>query len=401
MMVGLPMEWIAVCFVGGLVVGNCCQGMFYLPVAVGVLLVSSCLPYRRGGLFLGLSMLVWGLLGAARVNIQMDLPGAELVEWLRMSGERGNALLTERLRASGLKEEGLGMVTGLALGNREFLSYPLRHAFSEAGVFHLLALSGMHLGILYGLAYMAVVRWCRFSRWRWLVLPFVLLLIWGYAWIARFPDSLVRAALMLSLTSVVTMTEGAYLLGAPGNRQKMLAHSLSFSAWVMLLAEPGCLWDIGFQLSYAAMMALILLPYRPFVVTGDRWWGAMRWVTRMLLISLVAQMGVMPLTTYYFHTLSPGGILLNLLLVPLTSLTIYASLPLLICPIPWLAEALCWLTKAEYALVKGWTELPGMVLHDIYPPLWAVVMIYVFLGVMILRFDEDRQGDWKSSVGAA
>ena len=163
------------------------------------------------------------------------------------------------------------MASALTLGDRSRVSQETRAAYNEAGAAHLLALSGLHLGIIIGFfSWLLGRRLLRFSRWRFLTVPLLILFVWAYAFVAGLPASLVRAALMATF---ILLT---FLL----RREVQLLNSLFLAAFIMLLLRPTYLFDVGAQLSFLAVLGIGML-YSPLVdLMKDHCYAAYIWLHR-------------------------------------------------------------------------------------------------------------------------
>lgn len=307
---------------------------------------------------------------------EMHLP---LFEHIRETGIRWNGNLTAQLQEAGLEDQALAMTSSLLLGHRSMLSPDIRHDFSLAGTSHLLALSGMHLGILYGLLYFLLIKRIRYTTERAFALPLTLILIWGYALLTGFPSSLVRASIMLTISTIMMFSPHFHAFFSEAVPWEAALHTLAVSALLMLLLDPACMWEIGCQLSYSAMLSIVL--FHPRWRIGRKWKGAKccQWALGILGISLVAQIGTMPLVAYYFHTIAPLSIFLNLVLIPLTMLLIYLTLPLLVLPLHGLAKVLAALIGTECRLIGEWVTIPGTSIQHLYPTAWETALIYIAL----------------------
>jgi competence protein ComEC len=205
---------------------------------------------------------------------------------------------------------------------------------------------GMHLGILYGL-FRPVMQNVAFTRWKWPAICAIMLLLWSYAVMTGCPKSLIRAALMTSL---------ALLIQVCGERRKHL-DILNVSAAVVLLTDPASLWDIGFQLSCAAMLGIIVLGI-PFTEN----WRHLPLLPRMILsslaISISAQLATLPLTLLYFQSIATYSALTSLVAIPLTTLIIYFSLGIY-AGIPWCIPVVEWLIWCQNKLMELVSTMPG------------------------------------------
>ena len=281
-----------------------------------------------------------------------------------------NHKLTERLQDAGLEDKALSVSSALLLGQKSTLDKETKKGYARAGVSHLLALSGMHLGIIYGLLYMLFIRRIRFSEWRWFWLPPILLTIWGYVFIAGMPVSLVRAAIMFSIATIATLAQA----------DTPPLHILALSALIILLFSPATLYQIGFQLSFIAVFFIMVL-YQPL----REKFGLRNKIADLMLLSVVAQLGTAPLSIYYFHTLPLLGAIVSIILIPLTTVIIYLGLLLLLFPI----GSIAWLTSAAISLqewiVRTVGSIPYATIENLYPTWWQVLLVYMLLLCVIAK----------------
>lgn len=377
MMVRLPLVWASILFIAGILAGHFWPSVLWLPLA-GLTMFFIMLCRNRRHAPDALTAVFWCLLGAARMcaGTAPHQAGAESPAWLtgiQAHMQQRAEHLVVRLQEAGLEGEPLALSAALLLGQRQLLDRSMRQAYSQVGASHLLALSGMHLGILYSLLYMLLLRWSRFGPWRWHFLPPALLLIWGYALLTGLPLSLVRASVMLSVFTVGTLAE----------RRQPPIHLLALSALVILVCSPHALFDIGFQLSFLAVLFIILI-YTPWQQYLHDLPG--HWLWEVLGVSLAAWLGTAPLATYYFHTLPLTGFLLNPVLIPLTTAIIYLGLSTLLLPMVYpLTWLLTQVIMVQTWIIRQWGTLDCLVLHNLYPPPLAVILIYALLITVSLR----------------
>ncbi len=185
------------------------------------------------------------------------------------------------------------LVHALFLGESRALAPELKRPLQSLGLAHVLAISGFHIGLLWGVATF-LGRWSSYAQRRritWLVG----LGVWGFVALIGFPTSAVRAATMATIAGMMR--------GRSGRPRPMAA--LGTAVWAMLYIHPGWVWEVGFQLSVAAVAALLWVP----ATRGGRWRKAIQ-------LTCVAQWAVLPLSLWYFHQF-PGAFLpANLLITP-------------------------------------------------------------------------------------
>ena len=176
MTLGQPLWWSVGLLSAGIAAGYALPSLWYLPATLLLLAVATGLSALKRGNGWAL-LLFWMAFGAARASMENLLPQTPLPAWeaVQARAKFKSDFLVHRLQESGLQSESLSLGSALLLGRREGISRETRQAYSESGAAHLLALSGLHLGILYGLLHLLVIRRIRFSEWRWFALPPLLL----------------------------------------------------------------------------------------------------------------------------------------------------------------------------------------------------------------------------------
>ena len=274
------------------------------------------------------------------------------------------------LRESGLENGELAVVSAVTLGDRSGLTTETRDLYAAAGASHLLALSGLHLGIIVGVFITLLTTRLVVSRWRWPLAVVVVLFIWGYAFLVGLPPSLVRASLMTSMLALLSCVQ----------RRHQGLNVLLVTVFVMLLVRPVYLFDVGAQLSCLAVAGIILF-YQPFVKWCYRHWRFvlfrldryyLLWPLKLLAVSVCAQLLTWPLVLYYFHQYPLYGALFSILLVPLTTVLVYGALAVMLVGLfwsagaTWLAAGVGWLVNLEVSVMQAETSLPGAVIPDFW-----------------------------------
>ena len=423
-MIRRPIVWITIPFTIGVIWGTSCprwsSGFLFATLLVLLAFTAYSLchrrhTYRQSHVPEFLILLFWLLFGATRSTLLLpsDPKTSVTTETLHTGMQHQRQALIGRLHRAGLSKESLAFASALTLGQRTLLTPATRRQFSEAGASHLLALSGLHMGILYGLIYLVIIRWLRHTSSRWFALPPTLLLIWGYTLLAGAPHSLLRASFMLTILTLYALTDRS---GSAST-----TNALALTALVMIGLDPHSLFDVGFQLSFIAVFFILQLSsplqqlFRTLAIliidqsqrilhtlSPGRFWhdplfihqgrftpSSIRGVLQLLTVSLAAQIGTMPLTTYYFHLLPLLSFLLGIALIPLTTVIIYLTLLLMLLPIAPLAHVLNALIGTEYWLVARWIEIPGIVIHDLHPTLAAVFAAYTLLLLFCWRVNRE------------
>jgi len=233
------------------------------------------------------------------------------------------------LAASGLSSTTVGLAQGVLLGNKQALDAEQKQAMRAAGMSHLLAVSGLHIGIIWVLISILLrpLVLLHGGFWhRWLILLF----LWGYIAVIGFPVSAIRAGIMITLVQISFSLQ----------RNVWGFHNLINAALLILLGSPSQIYEPGFQLSFLATAGIL---------TAAPWLRQSRSVLgRLLIITLSAQFFTLPLVAYYFHTVPVFGWVQGVLVVPVMGVFIYLLLLLLLftglglpaTPLVWSAEQL-------------------------------------------------------------
>lgn len=310
---------------------------------------------------------------AARYNL---LPAKEHKEPLQVR-------LYRRLEKAGLQGDELATTGALTLGYKDDIDPEVRRHFQASGAAHVLAVSGLHTGILYGLVLWFLTLGGRFKplyenrAGRWAISGVVIAVMWGYAWLTGMTPSVVRAVTMVTIFEVGRM---AY-------RQAFSLNTIAAAAILILAFRPTDLWSVSFQLSFAATAAIVIMAkecekYIHSRTFDHTWYGRIfSWITGTVIISIAAQVGTLPLTMYYFGQISCYFLLTNLIVLPLATVLVPFGLVTMVAGGSWLGMMM---GKITYGLAwamnhsTGWIErLPGCTIA-VHIGLGMVVVYYVF-----------------------
>lgn len=279
--------------------------------------------------------------------------------------------LLQRLRTEHDDGDAEAVVAAMTLGDKSALTRQLRDTYSTAGASHVLALSGLHIGIIYMLLTLLTLGRRRF----WLTQLVVLTAVWGFALLTGLSASVVRSAVMVTLYSAFAL----------GGRSQAPLGVLSFTAIVMLLCDSSSLFDVGFQLSFLSMLGILLfMPvFRDWVPA--RWLMShrlLRWLLGLMAVSVAAQLGTMPLVAYYFGHFPTYFLLTNLVVVPLATLIVYSTVAALL--LPALSVVVMWLAGVLNGILTQIASWPLASIEGLHPSLLQVAMMYAVVGVVWL-----------------
>ncbi|MDR3367354.1 MAG: ComEC family competence protein, partial [Prevotellaceae bacterium] len=283
----------------------------------------------------------------------------------------------------GVTGEQLAVLQALTLGDKSLLDADLRQSYAAAGAMHILAVSGMHVGIISMILTFILKFMDRRKHGRVMRGAIVLMCIWLYALVAGLSPSVLRASIMFAVLTI----------GGMFSRTTNSYNTLVFSAFLICVFDPLCLFDAGFQLSYAAVVAILF--FQPYIYRSlhfKRWLPDAIW--SLTAVSLAANIGTFPISIYIFHQF-PAYFLLTNLLVSLPTTAIMGGF-LLTLPFAFIPEApfFGWLltTLTGYCiallnfLIRFVESLPHALLEAFWlTPLqaWLIVFAILFLSLYV------------------
>lgn len=284
--------------------------------------------------------------------------------------------LLARCAERGMPDGTLALVAAMTLGDRNMLSPELRETYSVSGASHVLALSGLHIGIIYFILSLILVRGSRPT----VMQAVVLAAVWGYVVMAGMPLSAVRSAIMFTAFSFTA------LLG----RQRVSLNTLALSALLILAFSPQSLWDVGLQMSLLAVAGIIVFQGRLYRLLPLDFLMSHRlvgWCWSLATVSVSAQIAVAPVVAYYFGRFSCYFLISNFLAVPLATALIYTSLAVYATPLwpwlqGWLSVAVGWEASALNGSLEWVASLPGASVDGIDMNKAQLVAVYAFIALV-------------------
>ena len=232
------------------------------------------------------------------------LPLAQQTIYGRAAALRRHIIAT--LRQADFGEAELSIIQALLLGQRNDISEATYNDYKNAGAVHILAVSGLHIGIILLLLQLLFKPIALLPKGKTIKLIVIVTLLWGFALLAGFSASIVRAVTMFSFVAY------AMYLNRPSNTFNILALSMLF---ILLVINPKLLFHVGFQMSYAAVFAIVWI----YPLLQKFWYpknSVVRKAWQLLSVSVAAQVGVLPISLFYFHQFPGLFFISNLLIVP-------------------------------------------------------------------------------------
>lgn len=286
--------------------------------------------------------------------------------------------MMEKYREWGLQGDVLAVVSAVTLGVKRDLDQGLKQMYSISGASHVLAVSGLHVGIMCAFLYFILPAFL--FPWRWVRDIVVMAVMWSYAIMIGLPLSITRSLIMFTM---LTLCKVMY-------RDTSAVNTLSLAALILLVCNPSALFDLGFQLSFLAVLFILLLEpglaslVKPRTVAGT-------YLRDLMAVSIAAQIGTVPVIMYNFSNFSTYFLITNLIVVPVMFITV--SLSMMLWVIGWIEPLRLFAVRILGLLVKTQSfclgrivELPNSRLDiSIDNPLtvWVIyaVILLVFLWI--------------------
>ncbi len=328
--------------------------------------------YKRYSLFQGITHQVYlkteefGVLNGKKEN------------WFRkfIYSSREKVLTILRTNIKGDKE--LGLAEALLIGYKDDLDQSLVQSYTNTGVVHIIAISGLHLGLIYWLLALMLNPLKKRRKTKWLSPVLIITGLWLFSLLAGAQPSILRSALMFT----------CIVLGESLSKKTSIYNTMAVSAFILLCINPYWLWDVGFQLSYAAVLSIIIFMrpiYNWFYIKNkllDFFW-------KLNAVTLAAQILTVPLSIYHFHQFPNLFILTNFLAVPLSSaillgeilLCVISFIPAIAILVGRLISWLIWLMNTYIERIETirfslWDGLQISILQAILLVLFAVGASY-------------------------
>jgi competence protein ComEC len=317
----------------------------------------------------------YALLGKEKENILSSL----LSSWRKK--------LLEILRRYVPGNTEAGLLEALMIGYTGDLDRSLVQSYSDTGVVHIIAISGLHLALIYQILEALLKRIKGRKAGKWLRLVIVLGSLWIFSLLTGASPSVVRSAVMFSII----------LLARNLSRESVAINSLASSAFLLLCYEPLWLWDTGFQLSYMAVLSLLVFqkPIQGLLKIQNRMLSGL-W--KAASVSIAAQILTTPVCVYYFHRFPNYFLISNLLAVPMSGGILIGGILLCVFSFhPAMATCIGWLLGRGISLLNGYIEyiarLPGAITGRLAENGWQVAILY-FQIYFIYRFLRSGNKKW-------
>lgn len=327
------------------------------------------------------------------VNCQVYLKSDD---WFNLEYNKSNVIyefsykirdyLLETMLRLGVQGDEYAVASAILLGYDDTLPLDLRQKYVAAGAMHILCVSGLHVGVVFMVfSYILVFLNDRKRIQSVIKQLLLLLLVWFYALLAGFAPSILRSTIMISFV----------IIGDIINRKGVLLNSLAASAFILLCFNPSNLFDVGFQLSYVAVIGIVVLQkpisrmfYSKYKIVNKMW--------EMTSVTIAAQIATIPFSIYYFHQFPIYFWLSNLFMTPISSAVIIGGMiMLLVSFVPYINIIVAWfVSKMIFVMnyVVSWIEsLPFSIIKGIYIDSVQFVILLITLLLILLMVELKRR----------
>lgn len=267
------------------------------------------------------------------------------------------------------------VMRALVIGIKDHLDNDLKKSYSSAGAMHVLAVSGLHVGIIYLLIQLLLGKLKNFGRKGRILFGLTSIsLIWLYAIMTGLSPSVLRAATMFSMIA----------LGQSNAREGNIYNTLGLAAFLLLCFNPYLIYSVGFQLSFIAVIGIVYLHPKLYRLLSFRWhlldriWG-------ITCVSIAAQLATFPLSAYYFHQFPTYFLVSNLVVIPAAFLLLIGGILLLLTDLlfpsiakllGFIIEKFLWLVNESIFYIES---LPNSLVEWIFIDKYGLVLIYLIL----------------------
>ncbi|MEO6683845.1 MAG: ComEC/Rec2 family competence protein [Ginsengibacter sp.] len=285
-----------------------------------------------------------------------------------------------------------GLAKALLIGYRVDLEKDLVQAYSNAGVVHLIAISGLHMALIYGLLYWMAMKIPLLKRSTTTRTIIILLCLWFFAFLTGAPPSVMRAAVMFSFIAA----------GSLFQKNSSIFNSLALSAFVLLCFNPYLLWNVGFQLSYLAVLGIVILqkPINNWFYFKNK---ILNYTWEIASVSISAQILTIPICFYYFHQLPIYFIIANIIAIPLATVALWGLIALVgVSPIPVIADFIgnivsgfLWLMNKSVLFIN---TFPFALWENVSLSVWSTLTLYTVFCCLCFWLIKKNQAALKTGL---
>lgn len=281
----------------------------------------------------------------------------------------------------------MSIIMALVLGDKQFISKDVQGNYAASGTVHILAVSGLHVGVIFMFLSLVLKPLLHLKHGKIIVALSILVLLWLFALIAGLSGSVVRAVTMFSFITFGTLS---------GYPKSPILYALFTSFFFLLLLEPLFIFDVGFQLSYLAVLGIVLIqPLLDKMIPEIKWKFAKN-IWQLITVSTAATLATLPLSLYYFHQFPGLFLLSNIVIVPTMTLILGMGLLVVILAVLDILPEI--LVNSYDQLLKLMNQFMAWIAHqetfifrEIPFTLWDTLATYLVLLIGLVWISNEKR----------
>ena len=310
--------------------------------------------------------------------------------WKLLTKDKGNTVvlyagklrkyLLSIYKKYGIKDNEFSVLSALTLGYKDKLDEQTKRAYSSSGAMHILAVSGLHVGIIYVILNYLLSFFKKKSILIIIKTIIILIVLWSYAFLTGLSPSVMRSTIMFSFVAI----------GGTLKRPTNIYNTIAASAFLLLIINPFYIFDVGFQLSYLAVTGIVFFYERIYSIFElNNWFVDKIW--SLTAVSIAAQLSTFPVALFYFHKFPNYFLITNMIVIPFATILIYLAILLFIFsffnPIALIiAKVLAGSVKVLNYSVNFIEQLPYSTTENIYINDYQTIILYILIILTTLFF---------------
>lgn len=311
-------------------------------------------------------------------------------DWRLMTKDKGDKVvlysaklrnyLLSIYRKYGIKGKNFAVLSALTLGYKDKLDQQTKRSYSSSGAMHILAVSGLHVGIIY-LIINYLLCFLNKKTITIIIKTFLIIIIlWCYAFLTGLSPSVLRSTIMFSFIAT----------GGTLKRPVNTYNTIAASAFLLLCINPFYIFDVGFQLSYLAVTGIVFFYKKIYSIFEFKSWFVDK-VWSLTAVSISAQFSTFPIALFYFHKFPNYFLLTNMIVIPFATVLIYLAILLFVFS-PFnsialvIAKVLSFFVKTLNYSVSFIEKLPYSTINNIYIDDYQTILLYLIIILTTLFF---------------
>ncbi len=292
--------------------------------------------------------------------------------------------INSQLKHYHFKPDELSLINALLLGQRQDISGDILNSYSKAGAMHILAVSGLHVGIVLLLLNSLFKPLEYFKHGKFIKIAFIVVILWGFAIVAGLSASVTRAVTMFSIVAI----------GMNLKRPSNIFNTLAISMFFLLLFKPMFIFEVGFQMSYLAVIAIVTIQ-PPMVKLWQPKLKPVKTLWEIFTITMAAQLGVMPISLFYFHQFPGLFFVSNLVIIPVLGIILGMGIVVIFLALMhilpfWLADLYGGMISIMNSFVRWVSLQEKFIFTDIPFSALQVLTSYLLIITLFLLFKKQN-----------